>query len=95
MASILVLEDEENIRFAIRKTLTRAGHDVADVSCLRDAREELGERPAAVCRELTKLHEEVLRGPLGELAEELGGRPRVRGEIVVVVGKSGSGAPAD
>ena len=41
-------------------------------------------RPAAVCRELTKLHEEVRRGPLGELAEWAEGG--VRGEIVIVVG---------
>ncbi|GAA1465645.1 16S rRNA (cytidine(1402)-2'-O)-methyltransferase [Microbacterium thalassium] len=42
-----------------------------------------GDRRAAVCRELTKLHEEVVRGPLAELAAwaEQG----VRGEIVVVV----------
>ncbi|MGJ0202872.1 16S rRNA (cytidine(1402)-2'-O)-methyltransferase [Leucobacter sp. gxy201] len=46
-----------------------------------------GDRPAAVCRELTKLHEEVRRGPLDELAEWAAGG--VRGEIVVVVG----GAP--
>jgi len=42
------------------------------------------ERPAAVCRELTKLHEEVARGPLGELARRF--RDGVRGEIVVVIG---------
>ena len=41
-------------------------------------------RPAAVCRELTKLHEEVRRGSLGELAEWAEGG--VRGEIVIVVG---------
>jgi 16S rRNA (cytidine1402-2'-O)-methyltransferase len=41
-------------------------------------------RPAAVCRELTKLHEEVVRGPLGELAQWAAAG--VRGEIVVVVG---------
>lgn len=46
------------------------------------------ERPAAVCRELTKLHEEVLRGGLGELAERA--QDGIRGEIVVVV----QGAPA-
>nr|WP_218115033.1 16S rRNA (cytidine(1402)-2'-O)-methyltransferase [Leucobacter soli] len=46
------------------------------------------ERPAAVCRELTKLHEEVRRGGLAELAEWAAGG--VRGEIVLVVG----GAPA-
>ncbi|UOQ56168.1 16S rRNA (cytidine(1402)-2'-O)-methyltransferase [Leucobacter allii] len=45
------------------------------------------ERPAAVCRELTKLHEEVRRGALAELAAWA--RAGVRGEIVVVVG----GAP--
>ncbi len=42
------------------------------------------ERPAAVCRELTKLHEEVVRDGLGALAEWATGG--VRGEIVVVVG---------
>lgn len=42
------------------------------------------ERPAAVCRELTKLHEEVRRGPLAELAEWAA--DGVRGEIVLVVG---------
>ena len=45
------------------------------------------ERPAAVCRELTKTYEEVVRGPLAELAEWA--REDVRGEIVVVV----AGAP--
>jgi 16S rRNA (cytidine1402-2'-O)-methyltransferase len=42
-----------------------------------------GDRPAAVCRELTKTHEEVRRGPLAELAEWAGGD--VRGEITLVV----------
>jgi 16S rRNA (cytidine1402-2'-O)-methyltransferase len=42
------------------------------------------ERPVAVCRELTKLHEEVLRGSAGELAAQLAGSA-VRGEIVLVV----------
>ncbi|SHH57074.1 16S rRNA (cytidine1402-2'-O)-methyltransferase [Jatrophihabitans endophyticus] len=41
------------------------------------------QRAAAVCRELTKTHEEVRRGTLGELAEWAGGE--VRGEITVVV----------
>jgi 16S rRNA (cytidine1402-2'-O)-methyltransferase len=45
-------------------------------------------RRAAVCRELTKTHEEVLRATLAELAEWAAGE--VRGEIVVVV----AGAPA-
>jgi len=41
------------------------------------------DRPAAVCRELTKTHEEVRRGPLGELADWAA--DGVRGEITVVV----------
>jgi 16S rRNA (cytidine1402-2'-O)-methyltransferase len=47
------------------------------------------ERPVAVCRELTKVHEEVVRGGAAELAERYGGEPP-KGEIVLVVG----GAPA-
>lgn len=47
-----------------------------------------GERPAAVARELTKLHEEVLRGTLAELAATVSTAP-VRGEAVIVV----AGAP--
>jgi 16S rRNA (cytidine1402-2'-O)-methyltransferase len=51
---------------------------------LNDAVETLGtERRAAVCRELTKTHEEVVRGTLGELAEWAGGG--VLGEITVVL----------
>ena len=41
------------------------------------------DRQAAVCRELTKLHEEVARGTLGELARRF--RDEVKGEIVVVI----------
>ena len=43
------------------------------------------ERPVAVCRELTKLHEEVVRGRAGELAERYA-ITEPRGEIVLVVG---------
>jgi 16S rRNA (cytidine1402-2'-O)-methyltransferase len=44
-----------------------------------------GNRPAALCRELTKRHEEVIRGTLGQIADSLSGR-EVRGELVLVVG---------
>jgi 16S rRNA (cytidine1402-2'-O)-methyltransferase len=51
---------------------------------LRDAVEALGtERAAVVCRELTKTHEEVVRGTLGELAEWAA--DGVLGEITVVL----------
>ena len=42
------------------------------------------DRPAAVCRELTKLHEDVVRGTLAELTRRF--RADVKGEIVVVIG---------
>ncbi len=43
------------------------------------------ERPVAVCRELTKLHEEVVRGTAAELAERYAAEPP-RGEVVLVIG---------
>ncbi|MGY1705469.1 16S rRNA (cytidine(1402)-2'-O)-methyltransferase [Geodermatophilus sp. SYSU D00697] len=62
-------------------------HRLADA--LDDAAAAFGpDRPAAVCRELTKTHEEVRRGSLAELASWAA--DGVRGEITVVVG----GAPA-
>ncbi len=52
--------------------------------CLADAVEQLGEhRRAVVCRELTKTHEEIRRGTLGDLAEWAAGG--VLGEITVVL----------
>jgi 16S rRNA (cytidine1402-2'-O)-methyltransferase len=53
-------------------------------ACLADAVDELGpSRRAAVCRELTKVHEEVVRGSLGELADWA--QDGVLGEITVVL----------
>ena len=46
---------------------------------------------AAVCRELTKLHEEIVRGTAGELAERYAAEP-VRGEVVLVIGPAAAGA---
>ncbi len=55
---------------------------------LSDLRETLGgERKAALCRELTKIHEEVIRGTLSELSE-LYKENDPRGEFVIVVGKA-------
>jgi 16S rRNA (cytidine1402-2'-O)-methyltransferase len=60
-----------------------APHRIA--ACLADAVDILGgKRQAAVCRELTKLHEEVLRGTLATLALQVTERPP-RGEITVVL----------
>lgn len=55
---------------------------------LRDMIDILGpNRQAAICRELTKRFEEILRGTLGELSESLAGRD-LKGEIVVVVDRA-------
>jgi len=53
--------------------------------CLADALEILGDRPACLAREVTKLHEEFRRGKLSDLAASLEERP-ARGEITLLVG---------
>lgn len=60
----------------------RAGTELTEMA------EVFGARPAALARELTKLHEEVWRGPLDELAARAASE-RVRGELTLVV----AGAP--
>jgi 16S rRNA (cytidine1402-2'-O)-methyltransferase len=52
---------------------------------LAEALDVLGDRPAAVARELTKLHEEVVRGSLAELPAALDATT-LKGELVVVIG---------
>ncbi|MEE2776610.1 MAG: 16S rRNA (cytidine(1402)-2'-O)-methyltransferase [Acidobacteriota bacterium] len=58
------------------------------LASLGDMVETLGDRPAAIGRELTKLHEETLRGLLSAVLEELEGRPSLKGEFVVVLGRA-------
>jgi len=60
---------------------------------LADMADILGERSAAVARELTKRHEEVRRGPLHALAEHYLGDGAPRGEVVIVVGPPAPAAP--
>lgn len=58
------------------------------VALLEDIQEAMGaDRPAVVCRELTKRFEEVRRGTLGDLAEAFAAR-EVKGEIVVLVDRA-------
>ena len=61
-----------------------SSHRGGSQTCLRDAVDALGpERRAVVCRELTKTHEEIVRGTLGELADWAS--DGVLGEITVVL----------
>jgi 16S rRNA (cytidine1402-2'-O)-methyltransferase len=53
---------------------------------LADAAAELGDRPAAVARELTKKFEEVRRGRLGELSRHYADAGPPRGEVTLVIG---------
>ena len=62
-----------------------APHRLAET--LNDAREILGEREAVVARELTKLHEEIRRGRLSELAKHYG-TEEPRGEIVLLIDRN-------
>lgn len=53
------------------------------------------DRDAALARELTKLHEEVLRGPAASVLEALSARPSQKGEFVLVIGPRDDGGTAD
>jgi 16S rRNA (cytidine1402-2'-O)-methyltransferase len=55
---------------------------------------ELGDRTAAICRELTKLHEEVRRGGLAELARHYAEGGETRGEFVLVIAPPQAPAPS-
>jgi len=73
--------------------LYEAPHRIED--CLRDCLAVLGERPALMLREMTKLHEEHLELPLGELLEQVRAVPP-RGELVLVIsGATRQEAPLD
>ncbi|HWW75789.1 MAG TPA: 16S rRNA (cytidine(1402)-2'-O)-methyltransferase, partial [Pyrinomonadaceae bacterium] len=70
---------------ALRATLVfyEAPHRLAHA--LADALEILGEREAAVARELTKLHEEIVRGRLSELRRRFSAEGAARGEMVLMI----------
>jgi 16S rRNA (cytidine1402-2'-O)-methyltransferase len=63
--------------------LYEAPHRLA--AMLSDVAEILGPRPAAIARELTKVHEEFIRGTLNELAARANEAP-IKGEITLVIG---------
>lgn len=62
-----------------------APHRLRDT--LEDIHELLGNRPAVLAREVSKIHEEFLRGPINELVHGLGGGD-VRGEVTLIISGS-------
>lgn len=70
----------------VRATLVLLESGPRLAALLADAAELLGDRPAAIARELTKLHEELRRGRLVELAAEARAAAPPRGELVVLIG---------
>lgn len=83
---------------ARRKTLEAATHDSPTViayesphrilETLHDISEILGERTMVLARELTKIHEEFLRGTAASIRAELEKRGSIRGEITLLIGRS-------
>jgi 16S rRNA (cytidine1402-2'-O)-methyltransferase len=77
----------ELARIPASLVLFEGGSRVA--ATLTDLADVLGEREAAICRELTKLHEEVRRAPLPALAQHYAGDAETRGEFVIVIAPPG------
>jgi 16S rRNA (cytidine1402-2'-O)-methyltransferase len=81
-----------------RKALDRFRNDPATlifyeaphriVEALEDIEDVLGSRSIVLARELTKIHEEFLRGTAEELTANLRGRPSVKGEFTILIGKA-------
>jgi 16S rRNA (cytidine1402-2'-O)-methyltransferase len=65
------------------------------VETLEAVEQVLGARPIVVARELTKLHEEFLRGTAAELRATLAARDSVKGEITLLIGKALEPEPDD
>ena len=81
----LLHSDETEIFYEAPHRLIEALEDIVTV---------LGpDRSVVIARELTKVHEEFIRGPAGQVLERLETQAAVKGEIVLLVGKAtGSGA---
>jgi 16S rRNA (cytidine1402-2'-O)-methyltransferase len=79
-------ERRERLRSLTRdpRTVVLFESPVRVATLLRDVLVELGDRRVALARELTKLHEEVVRGRVADVLARLGEAP-LRGEVVVVL----------
>ena len=56
------------------------------LEALEDITKVLGDRPVSVSREISKLHEETLRGSAESISATLAARPAIKGEFVIVIG---------
>jgi 16S rRNA (cytidine1402-2'-O)-methyltransferase len=79
----------ELVRIDATLVMFESGNRVQDT--LRDLADIMGARDAAICRELTKLHEEVRRAPVSELAGSADAM-ETRGEFVLVIGPPAASA---
>ncbi len=75
------LENERTVAFY------EAPHRV--VETLQDVLKNMGDRPLVLARELTKVHEEFLRGPTSEVLDLVKSKP-VKGEVTVLLGPAGN-----
>ena len=85
-------------QIARRKMLASLAAETATLICyesphriletLQDMQAEMGSRPMVLARELTKLHEEFLRGSAAEIYAILSARESVKGEITLVIGRA-------
>lgn len=74
---------EEFKSHALTLVVYESPHRVLDA--LEDIAQVLGDRPVAATRELTKLHEEVLRGTARAIHDVLAARPAIKGEFALVI----------
>src|ERR1039458_2622330 len=65
------------------------------LEALEAIEQTLGSRPVVVARELTKIHEEFLRGTAEEVRAQMAGRDSVKGEITLLIGRAAGPAPDD
>ena len=65
------------------------------IGLLKELETVLGPRPAMLAREMTKRHEEFLRGNLDQIQTQLETRPEVKGEITLLVGGGAKDAASD
>ena len=65
------------------------------LEALQAIQDALGPRPVVVARELTKLHEEFLRGSAEEIRAQLAARDAIKGEFTILIGKATQPPPDD